>query len=77
MPEYAAIGISYVGQQLLDVIAYPVSTQRDVASAYAWAIQRDGPDASWWGIANEAIIERWSASGLRRVKKMAWDGTYA
>jgi len=64
---------SYNTQQLLDVIAYRENIQKDVVAVYAWGLQRGDID---WKIVNEGIIERWSVSGLRRIKDMAWKGTY-
>jgi hypothetical protein len=55
---------------LLDAISYERNTQADVAQTYAWAIQRGDAD---WRVVNEAIIERWSKSGLSRIKRMAWE----
>lgn len=57
---------------LLDAIAYEANTQADVAQRYAWAIQRGDVD---WKAVNEAIIARWSVSGLKRIKRMAWRGS--
>ena len=50
-------------------------TQRDIALAYALAIKSaaakaDEPD---WRHINRAIINRWSMSGLERIKKWAFD----
>lgn len=44
--------------------------QKDVALTYAMAIESN--DDTDWRTVNEAIIKRWSMSGLERVKKMAW-----
>ena len=55
---------------LLNSIEYEGNTQADVAQRYAWAIQRGDVD---WRAVNEAIIERWSKSGLDRVKRVAWN----
>lgn len=50
-------------------------TQKDIALTYALAIRSaaakaDEPD---WGTINRAIINRWSMSGLERIKKRAFD----
>lgn len=49
--------------------------QKDIALSYAILLrQRDEPEvATCWPKVNAAIIERWSMSGLKRVKKMASD----
>ena len=46
--------------------------QRDIAQSYALAMA-SGEDIDWQRV-NKAIIERWSKSGLTRVKEMAWSG---
>lgn len=44
--------------------------QKSVALTYAFCIrQQDEVD---FEVVNKAIIERWSVSGLTRVKEMAW-----
>lgn len=49
--------------------------QKDIALTYAMAIKskHEGADDFEWGPINEAIIARWSMSGLERIKKRAWD----
>lgn len=55
---------------LLQEIAEPKITQKSLAMTYAMAIcSSDQPD---WSKVNNAIIARWSRSGLERVKKAAW-----
>jgi len=44
--------------------------QKDVADIYALCIGR-GPSFPYREI-NRAIIDKWSTSGLTRIKKMAW-----
>lgn len=45
-------------------------TRDDIASTYAWCIrQRDECD---FRVINQAILERWSLSGLAYIKKRAW-----
>jgi len=57
---------------LLDEIADKDFKQRSIAMTYALALQsREKVD---WQIVNMAIIERWSVSGLERIKKLAWSG---
>jgi hypothetical protein len=53
-------------------------SQREVAQTYrlAMASQDAGVDTEInWGTINQAIIDRWSLSGLERIKKMAWSGS--
>jgi hypothetical protein len=45
-------------------------TQKQLASTYGLALLSSDPTD--WRAVNEAIIERWSASGLERVKTLAW-----
>ena len=47
--------------------------QKTIAKTYALALRSQ--EKTDWKAANEAIIERWSISGLERIKKMAWDGS--
>ena len=44
--------------------------QKDIAQTYALALASSYPTD--WARVNKAIIERWSISGLQRIKKMAW-----
>ena len=58
---------------LLDEISNKRMKQKDIAKTYALALRSgDEPD---WSIVNKAILERWSRSGLERIKKMAWSGS--
>lgn len=48
-------------------------TQKQIAQTYALALK-----SSWrtdWKRVNQMIIDRWSVSGLNRIKKMAWSGS--
>lgn len=47
------------------------ATQGQVAKTYALAIM-GGDRSTDWAAANKSITERWSRSGLERVKSMAW-----
>ena len=47
-------------------------TQRQIAQTYALAIKSSWPTD--WAKVNQMIVNRWSASGLDRIKKMAWSG---
>lgn len=55
---------------LLREIASQEMKQKDVGLTYALAIRSD--ETTDWAKVNEAIVSRWSLSGLERVKKMAW-----
>ena len=61
--------------QLLGEIADTRITQRSVALTYRLAMiaEQHGETVDWPKI-NRAIMNRWSRSGLERVKKMAWAG---
>ena len=50
-------------------------TQNVVAATYALAIRSEanGADKPDWPVINRAIMRRWSPSGLKRVKKLAWE----
>ncbi len=58
---------------LLQDIAVKQFSQKDIALTYAMAMKSaaQGADNPDWKIINEAIIARWSRSGLERVKKRA------
>ncbi len=45
-------------------------TQKSVALTYAFCLRQ--ANEVDFAIINKAIVERWSLSGLERVKKMAW-----
>lgn len=47
-------------------------TQRQVAQTYALGLHSS--DETDWAKVNRAIIDRWSVSGLERIKNMAWSG---
>lgn len=47
-------------------------TQRQIAQTYALALKSSWPTN--WERVNRMIVNRWSASGLERIKKMAWSG---
>lgn len=58
---------------ILEEIADKRFKQKSVALTYAFCIRQDGDtDAIDWRKINRAIIDRWSRSGLDRVKKRAW-----
>ena len=57
---------------ILSELKHKEITQRDIAQTYALAIK--SPEDIDWAKINKAIIERWSLSGLKRIKEMAWSG---
>lgn len=57
-------------EQLLTEVADTVFKQKDVAATYALALRCSTPTD--WRKVNAAIIERWSRSGLQRIKQAAW-----
>jgi len=59
---------------ILREIADKKFKQRDIAQTYALSIVSSEHDNIDWVKVNRAIIERWSKSGLERIKKMAWSG---
>lgn len=56
--------------QLLAEIADPSITVGSVMVTYAFALL--DADAVEWPVVNRAIIDRWSAATLDRVKRGAW-----
>lgn len=59
-----------ITKTILSEIAMPKLKQSDIAKTYALAIKSD--EKIDWSAINQAIITRWSRSGLNRVKQMAW-----
>ena len=57
---------------LLQEIADPAMTRRDVALTYGLALRSS--ERVDWAIVNAAIIQRWSVSGLNWIKAAAWRG---
>lgn len=55
---------------LLQEIADKKFSQKHVALTYAMAIASS--EMKDWKAVNDAIIKRWSFSGLERIKQMAW-----
>lgn len=60
-------------QRLIRKIKDKRYKQKDIAKEYiiATRLYIDGLDLNW-PVINRAIIDRWSRSGLERVKEMAW-----
>ena len=59
--------------EMLQFVLDKRNTQADVAGEYLvfMADEKRGEYVNW-ALINEAIIQRWSEAGLRRVKSMAW-----
>jgi len=55
---------------LLNTIAMSKAKQKDIAIIYAMALCSS--ESVDWKKVNNAIITRWSRSGLERIKKLAW-----
>lgn len=60
-------------QVIVDEVARPEFTQRDIALTYAMAIKSaaQGADKPDWRAINTAILDRWKMSGLERIKAKA------
>jgi len=74
MTEQLTIELSNCESTLLSEIGIKQLHQRDIAQTYALAMASSECDSIDWAKVNRAIIERWSRSGLVRVKEMAWSG---
>ena len=55
---------------LLSELKNPKITQKGIAKTYTLAL--DSSERTDWTRVNAAIIEKWSLSGLKRIKEMAW-----
>lgn len=64
-------------QTIIEEIRDPDMKQRDVAMTYRLAMEAEqhGKVVDWSKV-NALIIQRWSKSGLKRIKEMAWKGVY-
>ena len=58
---------------ILDEIKDIKFKRKNIAKTYALAI-KSSEDSINWKIINEAIINRWSRSGLEYIKNLAWSG---
>ena len=56
---------------LLAVIEDERRTQRDVCALYAVALRMNFGQTDY-GAINKAIVQRWSMSGLKAIKRRAW-----
>jgi len=55
---------------LLAEIGNRKMTRSDVAVTYRLALRSSSPTD--WAAVNRAIVERWSSSALKRIKRLAW-----
>lgn len=55
---------------ILEEIAVPEVKRKSIAQTYAFGIG-SSEDINWKRI-NEAIVKRWSISGLNYIKRIAW-----
>ena len=55
---------------LLNEISKKKFKQKDIALTYMLALRSS--DKTDWKVVNDAIIRRWSVTGLNRIKDMAW-----
>lgn len=58
--------------EILVAIQDKRNKQYDIAVMYIQLITSLPSNSKDWGVINRAIIERWSMSGLERVKTLAW-----
>lgn len=72
MSENITIELADCTNVLLREIAMPEMKQKQIAQTYALALRSTWPTD--WAKVNKAIMERWSFSGLNRIKNMAWSG---
>jgi hypothetical protein len=63
-------------QTILEEIADSRLKQSDIALTYRYLLEsdRDKRESIDWGMVNQAILKRWSKSGLKHVKELAWSG---
>ena len=61
---------------LLREIADRTLRQQDVAKTYRLAMESSESLTMDWRRVNDAIITRWSVSGLQRIKQMAVTGNF-
>lgn len=73
--EGVQINLVCCTQVLLQNLGAKECRQKDIALVYAMAIKSEHQkaDVPDWKTINEAILKRWSMSGLDRIKKRAWD----
>lgn len=73
MSEISTVQLADCERTLIDEIASG-APQRSVAMTYALALRSSERPSINWKRVNQAIITRWSRSGLARIKQWAWSG---
>lgn len=71
MPSDFYIEITCVEGVIENEIAQGL-TQKQIAQTYALALCSSWPTD--WAKVNKMIVDRWSFSGLNRIKNLAWSG---
>ena len=66
--------LSNCEQVLLKEIANRAFKRMDIARTYALATKSSEFKQVDWVKVNEAIVKRWSLSGLEYIKNLAWTG---
>ena len=56
----------------MDEWVFLFASRDEMAYAYADLLANKGPEWKTWPTLNLAIIDRWSESGLRYIKREAW-----
>jgi len=49
-----------------------MKSEKEAISCYILALQTEPHTSLYWEDLDQAIIKRWSKSGLMRIKKQAW-----
>jgi hypothetical protein len=62
-------------EKMIDVVNTPGVRQIDVIKPYRICIFAVGNEIDWSAI-NQAIISKWSDSGLLRIKEAAWKWSF-
>ena len=60
-------------KELMEAIKDKLNTRKDIAKIYGQAL-KEGLAGTDWKLVNQAIIERWSITGLIYIKNLAWKG---
>ena len=59
-------------QKIISDIESGFYTRKEIAPKYEGLFSHNGCDTEFWRPINEAIITRWSKSGLIFIKELAW-----
>lgn len=67
---------STVENQFIELLQSPLCKQVNTALLYSQLLHRDisagKQDVLCWDKINQAVIDKWSKSGLKKIKTMAW-----